>query len=253
MNLVQLKDDARKRISDISAPYLYPDDQIVRWLNEAVSEACVRARLKYDEDSNLCKIPIVDSVAVYQLDPSIYEIVDAWLVPVNGTTAGRLLVGTSQSALDEQSSQPDTRTHFTNYRGYYQSSYPYWLGGNWRTWKGTPIYFIRDLPRLQLVPIPSTGSLQFPMTLNLACFRVPTCSEEMAADKDVPIIPSLWHHHLPIWVEYRAYNQLEADEREPGKRAQALADFEAIFGKRPDANTTRKQNQLTRKTTRVNW
>jgi len=248
MNLGQLRATFRTRVDDPAVPPLWTDTELDGYLNEAVAEACVRARLLFDEGSPLCRINVAVNKAIYRLDPSIFEIVDAWFIPATGQPLnGWQLTGASQTSMDQQT-DPNRRSQFSSTRDYYRSSYPFFLGGNWRASTGHPRFFIQDQSRFQLAPIPTiTG------TVNLSVFRVPSCNEVMEDEDDEPVIPAVWHPRLIDWALYRAYSKQDAETLDPTSADKALAMFEVSFGKRTDANVIRKQQQRTRRTTQVAW
>lgn len=255
MNLKELRDRFRKRADDESQPYFWSDDNVDAKLNDAVAEAAVRARLIFDEGTPICQIPIVYGQAVYQCDPSIYEIMDAYIVSSEQSDPnnGRQLILTSQTTLDEQNGM-NVRRSFGNsaIRSFYQNTLPYWAGGNWRTWKGQPRYLIQDQSRLQLVPQPVSAGTQT-LTLNIAVYRTPLCSEQMKSPKDCPVIPSHWHERLVDWPLYRAFADKDSQRNDDVRSAAALAAFESSFGKRQDANVIRKQNERRRRTVSSVW
>lgn len=255
MNLQQLRDRFRKRADDLVVPYFWDNETVAAKLNEAVAEACVRARLLFDEGSRQCRVPIVYGKAVYTIDPSIYEIVDAWITSSaqSDPNNGRVLIGTSQTAMDQQNDMTTRRSSFSNAsRSFYQNTLPYWAGGHWRTWKGQPRYYIQDQSRLQLVPEPVSAGTQTLM-LNLAVYRTPLCSEEMVNTDDCPVIPNHWHERLIDWALYRAFSDKDSEKNDDARSAAALAAFEDSFGKRQDANVIRKQNERRRRTVGSVW
>lgn len=255
MTLSDLLALVRSRSDDTEVLPLWSDDEITAFLNEGVAEACTRARLLFDQDSSVCQVPIVYGQATYQLDPSIFEIVDAWVVSNNPQypNNGHPLIGTSQTAMDQQRAWSfPRRVAFTAYYNYYQSA-PYWLGGNWRTWKGIPIYYIQDQSRFQLVPIPVTLNNSYTESIKLAVFRVPTDMELMGTPADEPVIPSQWHARLVDWALFRMYSKYDGETYDPAKAQLAEVAFEASFGKKQDANVIRKQQQRTRRTTTSAW
>ena len=51
MNLAALIAQFRADADDSVSPYLWPDASVKRWLNEAVAEAALRARLLHESSS----------------------------------------------------------------------------------------------------------------------------------------------------------------------------------------------------------
>lgn len=236
MTLDEMTCRFRDRADDAADPPLYDDDTVRGWLNEAVTEACIRARLIFDTNSPFCQIPIVADQAVYALDPSIIQIADMWL-----TNRRRILEGTDQSALDRGSMLPRWR------RTHRYHCAELW-GRNWRTWKGIPYYFIQDNLRLQLVPIPTEAD-----TLNLSVYRIPTETEVMDAPAEEPVIAAQWHERLIDWALFRAYDKKDGEENDDARATIALARFEESFGKRMNAAVERKRAERRSHTTMTNW
>jgi hypothetical protein len=75
MNLEDLIASFREDSTDKLEPYLWEDETVTRWLNEAQDEAAVRGRLLLDDST-----PAVTTIAVsagqasYQLHAKVYEI-----------------------------------------------------------------------------------------------------------------------------------------------------------------------------------
>jgi hypothetical protein len=235
MEFCELEARFRKRADDAVAPYFSDSDTVRAWFNEATAEACIRARLIFDTTSSFCTIPISADQAVYTLDPCIDRIAAAWL-----TARQTILEGTDQSALDRGSVGPPRHAHRV-------SCASLW-GRNWRTRKGSPVYYVQDGRRLQLVPIPAEAD-----TLNLSVYRIPTDDEQMDTPSDEPAIEGKWHERLIDWALFRAYDDKDGEENDDSRARLALARFEQSFGLRPDANVERKRNERRARTTTINW
>lgn len=225
----------RKESDDLAQPYRNDDKTVVGWLNEAVDEAAIRAKLLFDTDSQFCSITIRANQAVYQLTAAIDTVQDAWL-----NSTGQIVVGTDQSALD--------RTNLPNVcRPGNQSGWP---ASNWRTATGTPQWFIQDGRRLQLVPIPTANDV-----LKLGVYRTATEAEKLSAGspQQEPVIAAQWHERLLDWVLFRAFSLRDEDQNDPRVAQEHLAAFEASFGIRADANVARKRRERRAHTTTINW
>ncbi len=201
----------REAVDDCLEPHFWPDEVIVRYLNEAVQEACERALLIEDRTTPaVCSLPVVANQATYNLHPSVLRIKRA-------TLNGGLIDETSVEELDEESSR-------------------------WETRQGTPRRFIFEpaagsaVPRLRLVSIPTAAG-----TVGLTVYR--GALKPLAAERptDVPEIPVRFHLRLLDWMFHRAYLKQDADTFDPNKAAVSLTLFEQEFGARPDANVQRKQ------------
>lgn len=238
MNLSELTAAYRNRADDETAPYRADDKQVMAWLNEAVDEAAIRAKLIFDTSSTFCTIPIVVDRAVYTLAPEISEIAAAW-TDVNRWS----LDGTDQSALDRMG-QANLRGRFGRSRDWAYCDY--W--SQWRLRKGHPRFFIQDGQRLQLVPIPTAAD-----TLHLEVYRTTKESERLKGPQDCPAIATAHHSGLVDWALYRAYLRRDEDQTDPNLAAGHLALFEQRYGMRPDANVARKRNERRAHTTPINW
>jgi hypothetical protein len=209
-------------------------------MNDAVAEACIRAKLIFDTTSPFCTIPIIVNQSVYTIDSTIFEISNVWL-----TARHTILEGTDQSALDRGAVGPRfPRRGLTNRRTGWSGLW----GRNWRTWKGVPGYYVQDGLRLQLVPIPTEAD-----TLNLSVYRVPTEDELMETGSDDPVIGVQWHERLIDWALFRVYDNKDGEENDDQRAQLALDRFERSFGKRPDANVARKRSERRAHTTQINW
>ena len=225
----------RKDSDDLAQPYRNDDKTVVGWLNEAVDEAAIRAKLLFDTDSTFCSLQIRANQAVYQLASVIDTIQDAWL-----NSTGQVVAGTDQSALD--------RTNLPN--NACTSADDGWPTCNWRTSTGTPQWFIQDGRRLQLVPIPSADDV-----LKLGIYRTATDGEKLSTGnkEQEPIIAAQWHVRLLDWVLFRAFMRRDEDQNDDRLALGALAAFEASFGVRPDANVARKRRERRARVTTINW
>lgn len=216
MKLKELISECRSRLDDKAAPFLWSGDELTRWINEAVDEAALRARLIYDETSPLTRIQVAANRATYPLDNKIF-MVDRVIL---GST-GNELCRTNQPDLD------DSVCH-------------------WRTIVGTPQWFIDEQSYLRLYPMSAVAD-----TVQLAVWRTSDCP--LKADEDVPEIPPRHHMNLIEWVRFRAYSKQDADTKDDQKAAEGLSLFTQAFGERPDANVQRKHRVKRATVVRARW
>lgn len=216
MKLQELISECRSRLDDKAAPFLWSRDELVRWINEAVDEAAVRARLIYDETSALTRIGVVANRATYPLDNKIF-MVDRVIL---GST-GNELCRTSQPDMDDSVSR-------------------------WRTIVGTPQWFIDEQSYLRLYPMSPVAD-----TVQLAVWRTSLCP--LKADDDEPEIAPRHHMNLIEWVRFRAYSKQDADTQDDQKAAEGLSLFTQAFGERPDANVQRKHRIKRVTVSRAQW
>lgn len=213
MNLEQLIEQFRSDADDRITPYLWSDDDVTRWLNEAQHEACIRAMLLKDMDTvAVCRIPVVAGNPVYATHASIISIHRAAFIP-SGQEDEIELYQTDEFELDRSV-----------------------LG--WRRRTEQPRAYIHNDTLLRLGCLPSTDG-----TLHLDVFRLPL--RDMSNDTDKPEIAQAHHRHLVLWALHRAFGVPDAERFDQGRSAQAEATFTRYFGFRHTA-TTRRDHQSTR-------
>src|SRR5258708_26884321 len=72
MKVRQIFDLFRSEVDDAKEPFLWPDADLMEYLNDAENEACRRARLIIDStNEDICQIAIVAATALYALDPRV--------------------------------------------------------------------------------------------------------------------------------------------------------------------------------------
>lgn len=223
MKVAEFIEAFRDTVADREVPPFWSDTQIVRYLNEAVQEACERAKLIEDRlTPAVCTVTLAPDVSTYQLHPSVFEIKRA-------TLRGRPLDETSIEELDDECP-------------------------GWENWKGSPRLFIFEQASgvrpasIRLVRIPTQAD-----TLALTVYR--GALKPLSADMDQgrPEIPERFHDRLMDWVLHRAYLKQDADTFDPNKAAESLGLFIQSFGERPDANVQRKQRDRRPPIVTVNW
>lgn len=201
----------REAMGDDTIPPFWASDEIVKYLNAAVQEACERAFLIEDRMTPaVCSIPVLPGVAAYDLHASILQIKRVAL-------RGCPLDETSFEAMDSESR-------------------------NWESRQGTPRRFIFEQAsgtapaRIRLVSIPTLAD-----TLTLTVYR--GALKKLSADIDTakPEIPERFHERLLHWMYRCAKLKNDAETVDKTSAAEHEANFERAFGVRPDANVQRKQ------------
>lgn len=212
MTLQDLIQRFRIEADDRETGYLWGDEALTDWFNEAQDEAALRARLLLDDYTvALTRIAVAAGVDSYPLHPKLYEIAHIALHPATGERS-RALVLTSREKLDRIA--PDWRNLPTD----------------------MPRWAIQTDTRIRLVPVPAQDA-----ELVLEAYRLPLTP--MAKDQDVPEIHEAHHIHLLQWVLHRAFSVPNAELVDPKRAANALAAFEEYFGLRPDADLRRTTRQ----------
>lgn len=204
MNLGQLLQAVRVDLDDTVGPsYLYADEDLTRYANNAVTEACLRARLLHDDHSRHARVALVAGQARYSLSPEVFA-VRAVHVP------GR--------------AEPLIRTNATRMD---------WLVPGWShqaQTPGIPKYAVYDVQQktLTLHPPPSEAG-----TAHLRVWRQPDETERMEeADDDVAVAMAA-PETLKHWVLFEAYSRKDGESGDDKRAADHLALFAAIYGERP--------------------
>lgn len=210
MKLAELLEDLRDQVDDEIAPYLWTDAKLVRYLNEAVDEAAVRARLLVESlEPSVCRVLLQPGVQQYPLHEKIILIRRGVLE----SELDRPLIRTNTALLD--------RHRYT-----------------WRTDRGAPRFLVNDQQgagkRLLVTPVPTQAD-----TLHLTVVRYALESEQLTASdlNGVPVLDPSYHAKLIHWAAYRALNQRDVDLQAKADAADELALFEREFGSKPDAQS----------------
>jgi hypothetical protein len=207
MDLAGLRATTRTLLDDATGPYLWPDEDIDRRLNNAVREACLRARLlraDAESDPKLCLLTVKpESGGRVPFDASILVIRTGSLS--DGSHPLRMM---SSDDMDRQE--------------------PGWDSG--RQCTGRPCYIVVDLGQkiLRLWPAPDTT-----VTLRLRAWRVPTENEWMSDGSDEPVIIIPDPEELCHWAAHECYLVKDAELFDADAAARHLGLFEQRFGTRP--------------------
>lgn len=209
MTLAELIAQFRVDTDDLQAEYLSSDANITAWLNEAVDEAAIRARLIHDVTTpSVCSIAVTAGTSTYPLHESIIEITRAVFTPVSSNIESYLY-------LTDRVEQDRVHT-------------------GWRTLVDTPHQAIQTDTTLQLGCIPSDSGV-----IALECYRLPLVPMVTSAMSGTPEIGRIHHRHLIQWALHRCYSRPDAEVNDPGRAAKAEMEFTRVFGLRPDADYRR--------------
>jgi len=189
-----------ERLDDAKDPFLWSDDELTGYFNDAQDEACRRARLLVDSSTAaICSIAITANNALYALDPRVIFVRRAKVA-----SRTKLLGFASYLDMDEHCAGWEDRT------GTIEAVITDFETGTLRTYR-----------------TPTADD-----TLKLTVVR--TALEPMAAGEDPEIAPR-FHRSLIEWACYRAYNKHDVDALDPKKAERALAEFEREFGPKSPA------------------
>lgn len=208
MTLDDLIQRFRTEADDKVAPLMWPTSDIAMWLNEAVEEAAIRARLLYDASTTaVTQITVVAGTSSYPLHDSLYEIVKVRF-QATGDVGFTTLSIVSREYLDDL--EPDWRSLTEEY----------------------PQYLVQDDVSITVAKTPEQSG-----TLFLEGYRLPLA--DMEDDDDAPEIGRAHHRHLVNWALYRAYSKPDAETYDATRSQKALQDFTDYFGERPDVDLRR--------------
>ncbi len=199
----------RQRSDDGVFPFHASDEILVGFAAEAEEEACIRARLIYDETSTICTIPVLVGVSRYQIDPCIFDIQHVRYINQDGAVFCTDQVGAGEMIAADQSvlGRPYKYAHVAD-------------------------------DALSIWPVPNTyhaGSLK------LSVYRTPLFPVE---ELDDPFeIHERWHRYLVDWLLYRVYSSKDIELRDDERAAEAYKRFEQRFGIRRPADIMRRHRE----------
>lgn len=192
---------------DTEAPFLWADEDVADWLNDAQHQACVRGRLiREDELQSVCRITLTPGQHTYALHPSAYELIHMRVVGSGGEPP-RIMGLKSRE----------------------------WLDANvcdWRDLAEPTNWLIQDDTTLRVV-----GAIRPGDVLMLECYRLPI--KPLVNDIDKPEIHAAHHERLIQWALHRAFSVPDADGFDPQRSGQAEKEFTAYFGPLPDSDMRR--------------
>lgn len=209
MDVAGLLADFRRVTGDRTDPYLWSDEDFLAFLNDAVNEACERARLIEDRlTPQCCILTLRAGIDTYPLDPVVVAVKRAGF-------NGKPLTVTSVEEMDQRVAC-------------------------WETRAGMPEAVIvgeTDL-RVLWVPTPDLDGQE----INLTVYRRPLVALTLDnSGTDIPALPERYHLRLLNWVYKRAYSVDDPEVQDPTKAAAYDSLFAGDFGARTDANVQRKR------------
>jgi hypothetical protein len=214
--IAQFRSDA----DDRAEPYLASNADVLTWLDEGQEEACIRAKLIYESvRANVCNIAVVAGTSVYSVHASVLDVVKASFTPTGSTSPVDLILS-DRIELDR-------------------------IKSGWRYAVEAPQYLVQDDTKVQFGCIPSDSG-----TLAIECYRLPLSKIE---DADTPEIGRAHHRHLVQWALFRAFGRPDAELFDAARSEKALAAFERMFGKHPDANLRRSYSANTPMHNKATW
>jgi hypothetical protein len=239
------------RTDDNVKPYLASDEDVFDWMTEAERQACLRARLIYDETTrDICRVPVVPGRIRYNLDPRIREVADVWVdrPPQGQPTSSHHLVLVNQNNAQRRPLPYllGTNYNFDSIRTAPGSDYGNTSSGwNEALQEGNCLHQASvDGTVLSLYTIPdqSFQNDQAPAVLRLCVYRLPL--KPITGPDDCFEIPELYQDDgLIHWLLYRFFDGNDPETADQTKAQQALAAFTARYGPLPDADAMRQQQE----------
>ncbi|HIE1750415.1 TPA: DUF6682 family protein [Pseudomonas aeruginosa] len=215
MNRGQLRERLRSAyLDDTAQPYLWEDDLLDGFLEDAQQEAVIRSRSLVDT----LQLPLVKGQGSYTMAAAILD-VTRFRVPGAGSL-GR----TSMEELDES--------------------------GSWEQRQGRPTHFAFTSTQFSgdgvLIVYPAPGA---DGAATLTVQRLPAT---LVDDNSEPELPAHQHLFLLNWAAHRAFSLRDSDAEDQARAAQHEGAFAAVFGERLDAKAMRKRAEKRPHKTRIN-
>lgn len=216
MTLADLIRRFRVLAEDKVKPYLWSDEDITDWLNDAQAQAAVRGRLLV-EDANpaICEVAVVAGRHTYKLHPTVYELVRTGFRPA--AAGGRPCKFSLKS------------------REWLDANYPEWRDADdWQYTRDGQRYLVQNDTSVRIVPIPGEDGM-----LTIEAYRLPL--KKLTADNDTasPEIHTAHHEHLIQWALHRAFGIPDSEVYDPVRAEKAERAFTAYFGPLPDSDMRR--------------
>lgn len=206
MNREELRSTFRTRVLDTARPYLWKDDEVDGYINEAYIEAVDRGLVIYDRESFTVEVEV--GVTKYQLDPYIIRVQGAEVTH----RAGVELVDPEPMRLGNR------RYDFTM-----------------REYRDAEAYRVDEDGLFVLAYDPTETA-----TIALEVHRYPAPLKE---DDDEPKIPAIYHAKMLSWAMKLAYLKPDTDTFNKTAAEGHEADFTMTFGMPKTAQDHRQRRR----------
>lgn len=201
MKLAELLNLTRVELDDVVEPFLWADDELMEYANDAQQEACRRGRLIVDSTTSaICSITLVANTASYDLDPRVIRINR---IRLTGDTYP--LRPMMVRDLDAQAP-------------------------GWEDWSEAPTIWVPDW---QTGKVRFVGNPKAAGTANLTVVRLPLA--DMNDPDDSIEIRAEYQRSLRHWIAFRAWSKRDSETFNAKSAAGALALFEQEFGRKQGA------------------
>lgn len=220
MQLQALMQEFRIRRDDTTKPYDWSDEEVVSYINEAITEACERAWLIEDSTTpEVCRITLRADKAIYELHPSVIKVKRV-------TFDGRAIDETSTEAMDMLAPEWEEETDTT-----------------------PRAFILANDQGIRPYPIPSESG----GVLNLTVYRNPIDPMSLTRPKAEPEIHERHQLRMLHWAYRCAMLKRDSVTYNPEAAAAEEALFARSFGLLPDANVRRKHRDRRPPLVRSAW
>lgn len=202
MDSTGLYDAFRSDVVDVARPYLWSEDEVWRYANDAYRMFVRLIGGVPDFDSDICAVSVVPGEAVADIDPNILRIMSATrrsdsnvVEVINSTDLGKMR---SKDYGQTKQLVMDTRT-------------------------GPVRYAVLGLRKnaLRWIQVPEEADI-----VDLVLYRLPLNTINDHGQELIDVEED--HHiHLLDWMKHLAYKKHDADTFDPSASAKAEADFRA--------------------------
>lgn len=176
---------------DAVAPYFWSDNQLVRFINEALSEFAVRTKSIYDDSSPVTELSYSAGQRSIPLPPCVIDVVQAWY---EGSPPRYL-----------------NRIPFMAYGNG-------WRGGYWNAYTGCTDFRFNPAGELALYPTPEADGV-----IRVLMVRKPV--KEVDKTDRVPDLLPDHRRHLLHYMKHRAYRVADAETFDTVKSNGFLGEF----------------------------
>lgn len=196
MNLDELIKQFRNYMDDKVAPYLWDDDEVILYINEAEREAARRSRCLTDSlDPEICYLPVKAGQSVYKLDKRIL-----YVRRMKTDKHDRLLTPVRAHLLECHDNKWESRTG-----------------------RVENVVMDHNSRSVTLYRVPSEDQ-----TIRMTVVRLPV--RKMASLSDEPEIPEEYHLAMLNYAYYLAYSKQDVEGNSEDRAQMFYNRFEAEFG-----------------------
>jgi hypothetical protein len=215
MELRELIDELRSnRLDDTVAKYLWTDEELTGYLNDAVRQVCIRQRLLVEStNTSITQYTLTAGQKLFALHPSILAVRTLRTVESDGT---------QHDCLEGKTVRWVRERH-----------------PRFETWdNGRPHYWIPDYQQNAILLDRGCDNVQ---TVNLTCWRMPLDIEKLDVNDmtSEPCVSEIFHLDLCDWATYRAFQKKDAEALDDGRSDKAAESFNAKIGPLPSAAAIR--------------